>query len=444
MLPPKTRRADQPSGQAVPSGRLARFAGFSSMAGGIAGTMLVDGAKQWAQGKRPSVGELLLTPGNARKIADKLATMRGAAMKLGQLMSMDTGDFLPPELADILGRLRADAQHMPQGQLRNVLNQNWGRGWEKRFASFDFKPIAAASIGQVHRARTLDGRDLAIKVQYPGVRQSIDSDVDNVAALIKLTGLLPPELDIDPMLADAKAQLYEEANYTHEAGHLARFGELLAGSPHFRVPALHADLTTSDILAMDYIESIAVEETVQLDQPQRDRIVELLVELLLRELFDFQLMQTDPNFANYRFDPASGKLVLLDFGATRVVADRVSDAYRTLLRGGMERNIAWMREGGLALGMLHPDAPESHKVAVLGMFDTAFEPLRLDAPFDFTSNEMTMELRDEGMAFAKERTFWQIPPVDTLFIQRKIGGVFLIGSRLKANTNVHRLIRAAI
>ena len=414
------------------------------MVGGVAGSMLVDGTKQLAQGRRPSIGDLLLTPANARKIADRLATMRGAAMKLGQLMSMDTGDFLPPELADILGRLRADAQHMPQGQLRNVLNQNWGRGWEKRFASFDFRPVAAASIGQVHRARTLDGRDLAIKVQYPGVRQSIDSDVDNVAALIKLTGLLPPELDIDPMLADAKAQLHEEADYAHEAAHLARFGELLAGHPSFRVPALHADLTTTDILAMDYVESIAIEDTASMDQATRDGIVQNLVGLLLRELFEFQLMQTDPNFANYRFDPASGKLVLLDFGATRVVTDRVRNAYRMLLRGGMEHDFAAMREGGLTLGMLHPDAPESHKVAVLGMFDTAFEPLRIDGPFDFSSNEMTTELRDEGMAFARERTFWQVPPVETLFIQRKIGGMFLLGSRLKANTNVHRLIRAAI
>ncbi|MAF61078.1 MAG: ubiquinol-cytochrome C reductase [Blastomonas sp.] len=414
------------------------------MVGGVAGSMLVDGTKQLAQGRRPSIGDLLLTPANARKIADRLATMRGAAMKLGQLMSMDTGDFLPPELTDILSRLRADAQHMPQGQLRNVLNQNWGRGWEKRFASFDFRPVAAASIGQVHRAKTLDGRDLAIKVQYPGVRQSIDSDVDNVAALIKLTGLLPPELDIDPMLADAKAQLHEEADYAHEAAHLARFGELLAGNADFRVPALHADLTTTDILAMDYVESIAIEDTIAMDQATRDGIVLRLVGLLLRELFEFKLMQTDPNFANYRFDPASGKLVLLDFGATRIVKDRVSNAYRTLLRGGLERDIALMREGGLTLGMLHPDAPESHKVAVLGMFDTAFEPLRIDGPFDFSSNEMTSELRDEGMAFAKERTFWQVPPVDTLFIQRKIGGVFLLGSRLKANTNVHRLIRDAV
>ncbi len=414
------------------------------MVGGVAGSMLVDGTRQLAQGRRPSIGDLLLTPANARKIADRLATMRGAAMKLGQLMSMDTGDFLPPELTDILSRLRADAQHMPQGQLRNVLNQNWGRGWEKRFASFGFKPIAAASIGQVHRAKTTDGRDLAIKVQYPGVRQSIDSDVDNVASLIKLTGLLPPELDIDPMLADAKAQLHEEADYAHEAAHLARFGELLAGDPDFRVPGLHADLTTTDILAMDYVESIAIEDTIAMDQATRDGIVQRLVGLLLRELFDFRLMQTDPNFANYRFDPASGKLVLLDFGATRTVKDRVSNAYRTLLRGGLTSDMALMREGGLTLGMLHPDAPESHKVAVLGMFDTAFEPLRIDGPFDFSSNEMTSELRDEGMAFAKERTFWQVPPVDTLFIQRKIGGVFLLGSRLKANTNVHRLIRDAV
>jgi predicted unusual protein kinase regulating ubiquinone biosynthesis (AarF/ABC1/UbiB family) len=207
---------------------------------------------------------------------------------------------------------------------------------------------------------------------------------------------------------------------------------------------LHADLTTTDILAMDYVESIAIEDTVAMDQATRDGIVLRLVGLLLRELFEFKLMQTDPNFANYRFDPASGKLVLLDFGATRTVKDRVSNAYRTLLRGGLKRDIALMREGGLTLGMLHPDAPESHKVAVLGMFDTAFEPLRIDGPFDFSSNEMTSELRDEGMAFAKERTFWQVPPVDTLFIQRKIGGVFLLGSRLKANTNVHRLIRDAV
>ena len=414
------------------------------MAGGVAGTMLIDGAKQWAQGKRPSVGDLLLTPANARRITEKLANMRGAAMKLGQLMSMDTGDFFPPELTEILSRLRADAQHMPQGQLRNVLNQNWGRGWEKRFASFSFKPIAAASIGQVHRARTIDGRDLAIKVQYPGVRESIDSDVDNVGSLIKLTGLLPPGVEIDPMLAEAKAQLHEEADYGHEAAHLARFGELLAGDADFRVPGLHTDLTTADILAMDFVESIPVEDTAAMDQPVRDRITRLLVDLLLRELFDFRLMQTDPNFANYRYDPATGQLVLLDFGATRTVGEGISESYRQLLRAGMAGDRDGIRSAALSLGMIHHDAPEPHKAAVLGMFETALSPLRIDAPFDFSSNETTLQLRDEGMAFAQERTFFHVPPVDTLFIQRKIGGVFLLGSRLKAMANANAMIRAKL
>ena len=414
------------------------------MAGGVAGGMLVDGAKQWAQGKRPSVGDLLLTPANALRITEKLANMRGAAMKLGQLMSMDTGDFFPPELTEILGRLRADAQHMPQGQLRNVLNQNWGRGWEKRFASFEFKPIAAASIGQVHRARTTDGRDLAIKVQYPGVRQSIDSDVDNVASLIKLTGMLPAGLDIDPMLTEAKAQLHEEADYGHEAAHLARFGELLATDADYRVPGLHTDLTTPDILAMDFIDSIAVEDTAAMDQPVRDRIIRLLVDLLLRELFDYRLMQTDPNFANYRFDPATGQLVLLDFGATRAVSQAVSDSYRRLLSAAMGDDDQGIRDGALALGMIHRDAPEAHRTAVLGMFETALAPLRANQPFDFASNETAMQLREEGMAFARQRTFFHIPPVDTLFIQRKIGGIFLLGSRLKAMTNVNELIHAKV
>ncbi|WP_373487432.1 ABC1 kinase family protein [Blastomonas sp.] len=440
MLPPKTRSI----GKAVPSGRIQRFASFGSMAGGVAGGMLVDGAKQWAQGKRPSVSDLLLTPANARRITDKLANLRGAAMKLGQLMSMDTGDFFPPELTEILGRLRADAQHMPQGQLRKVLEHNWGRGWEKRFASFGFKPIAAASIGQVHRARTVDGRDLAIKVQYPGVRQSIDSDVDNVASLIKLSGLLPAGLEIDAMLEEAKRQLHEEADYEHEAAHLTSFGQLLAGEPDYRVPALHEDFSTGDILAMSFDESIAVEDTEHLPQVDRDRIAELLVGLLMRELFEFKLMQTDPNFANYRYDPATRQLVLLDFGATRPVTQPVADAYRALLGAGLKSDRAATRQWAITLGLIHQDAPESHKDAVLGMFDTAFAPLRTEGSFDFASSDTVNQLRDEGMAFAQQRSFYHIPPVDTLFIQRKIGGVFLLGSRLKAQVGVNSMIRAHV
>ena len=178
-------------GVTVPTARVTRLMRLGGLVGGIAGGMLVDGARQVASGKRPTLQDLLMTPANALKVTQQLAQMRGAAMKVGQLLSMDAGDLLPPELAAILGRLRADADHMPPKQLQAVLNAEWGKGWIGRFAHFNVRPIAAASIGQVHRAQTKDGRDLAIKVQYPGIRASIDSDVNNVATLLRVSGQIP-------------------------------------------------------------------------------------------------------------------------------------------------------------------------------------------------------------------------------------------------------------
>jgi predicted unusual protein kinase regulating ubiquinone biosynthesis (AarF/ABC1/UbiB family) len=125
------------------------------------------------------MSDLLLTPTNATRVADQLSHLHGAAMKLGQMISMDAGDVLPPELTSILARLRDNAHHMPPQQLDEVLIGEWGRGWRRRFQSFQAHPIAAASIGQVHRAEIPDGRVLAIKVQYPGVASSIDADAHN-------------------------------------------------------------------------------------------------------------------------------------------------------------------------------------------------------------------------------------------------------------------------
>jgi predicted unusual protein kinase regulating ubiquinone biosynthesis (AarF/ABC1/UbiB family) len=427
-------------GAAVPSGRLSRFARFGGLATGVAGGMLLNGARQIAQGKRPSISELLLTPANAVKVTHQLSQLRGAAMKIGQLMSMDAGEMLPPELSDILGTLRAEAQHMPRGQLQAVLNRNWGKGWEGRFEYFGFAPIAAASIGQVHRATTKDGRDLAIKVQYPGVRQSIDSDVNNVASLMKLSGLVPDAIDVAPMLAEAKRQLHQEADYAQEASYLARFGALLKEASGFDVPSLHADLTTESVLAMSYIESVSIETLITAPQAERDRVVTLLIDLLLRELFDYGLMQTDPNFANYRYNPANGQLVLLDFGATRDIPPDAAVRYRRLMQAGLAGDHPTAREIMIAIGYFDERTQSKHQDAVMGMFEMAMAPLRAGGAFDFGDNSVMVGLRDQGMAIAKARDFWHIPPIETLFLQRKFGGMYLLASKLKARVEVKALM----
>lgn len=424
---------------AVPSGRLSRLARLGSLASGVAGGMLAEGVRQFAQGKRPKVGDLLLTPANARRVADQLSQLRGAAMKVGQLLSMDAGDLLPPELSDILARLRADARPMPMSQLVTVLNASWGPGWEQNFQRFTFTPLAAASIGQVHAAQTKDGRLLAIKVQYPGVRQSISSDVDNVATLLRLSGLLPKTLNVAPLLEEAKRQLHEEADYLCEGAHLTRFRSLLADRPEFVLPEVDGALTTGNILAMSFVEGVPVESLVTAPQAQRDRLLGLLFELLFREIFDFRLVQTDPNFANYLYDPAADRLVLLDFGATRAYAAPRVDAYRRLLTAGMREDRASVNEAAGEIGYFQADIEERHCQLVLDIFLQACEPLRHQGAYDFGRSDLALRMRDAGMRLGYDRDFWHTPPIDALFLHRKIGGLYLLAAKVGARVDIRAL-----
>ncbi len=433
------QRPEDDEGLAVPSRRLGRLARFGGLASGIAGNMLVEGARTVARGQRPALEDLLLTPSNAAKVADQLSQLRGAAMKVGQLLSMDAGDLIPPELADILARLRAGAHPMPPQQLKAVLNENWGQGWLRRFSPFETRPIAAASIGQVHRARTKDGRDLAIKIQYPGVKQSIDSDVDNVATLIRISGLLPKGVDVDPLLAEAKNQLHEEADYEREGRYLEKFRTLLADDERFIVPALHEDFTTPSILAMDYVPGIPIEEAEHWPQEDRNRVVGHLLDLMLQELFVFRMMQTDPNFANYQYDEDKGRLVLLDFGATREFTESLTEGYRAFMKAGMTSDREAIRRAAMELGFLDEAISQAHQDLLIDIIDTGMESLRVEGPYDFGSTDLALRVREQGIAL-RTSGFVHMPPTEALFLHRKFAGIYLLAGRLKAQVDVRALV----
>jgi predicted unusual protein kinase regulating ubiquinone biosynthesis (AarF/ABC1/UbiB family) len=419
-------------GAAVPMGRASRLLHFGGMASGIAGNVAMGGLRALASGQRPDLAALLLTPANTLRLTEGLSHLRGAALKLGQMLSMDSGVVLPPELTAILARMRDDARPMPPKQLQSVLNAEWGPGWYGRFARFDVRPFAAASIGQVHRARTRDGEELAIKVQYPGVSDSIDSDVDNVATLLRLPGLLPRAMDVTPLLDEAKRQLHAEADYLAEARNLTQFGALLDGSEVFALPRLHPDLTTPKVLAMSYIESKPLDVVETAPQAERDRVAAALIDLVLRELFDFGAMQTDPNLANYRYQPETGRIVLLDFGAVQPIAPALAAAFRDLAQVALEGGAEATRAAMLRIGYFGPDTAVPHQALIQSMFDTAMAPLRQAEPFNFGTSDLLDRLRDMGLALGTERDLAHVPPAATLFLHRKIGGMYLMAARLRA------------
>lgn len=433
---------DDDRGAAVPTGRVERLLRFGGIASGIAGGVAAGGLRALAQGRRPDMAQLLLTPANTLRLTDGLSHLRGAALKLGQMLSMDTGLVLPEELTAVLGRMRDDARHMPPKQLQTVLNAEWGADWYRRFARFDVRPFAAASIGQVHRAVLPDGRDLAIKVQYPGVRASIDSDVDNVAALLRLPGLLPRGMDVSPLMAEAKRQLHAEADYLAEAQHLARFGTLLAGSDIFVLPDLLADLCTPQVLAMTYLDSVPLDSLVDAPQALRDRVAAALIDLVLRELFVFGAMQTDPNLANYRYDPKTGRIVLLDFGAVQPISPAVAADFRTLARVALAGGAGQTRDAMRRIGYFGSATAPHHQDLIQAMFDTAMAPLRQDAPFDFGDGDLLERLRDMGLAIGTDRELAHVPPAATLFLHRKIGGMYLMAAKLRARVALRPMLEA--
>lgn len=424
----------------IPRSRFERLAHLGGLAGRVAGGMLAEGVRQVARGNLPRTADLALTPANVRRVADKLSELRGAAMKVGQLLSMDAGDILPTELASILAGLRANARPMPMSEVVSVMQASFGEGWEHRFKRFSFTPMAAASIGQVHAAISQSDRQLALKIQYPGIGQSIDSDVDNVATLLNVSRLVPEDLDLQPLLQEAKRQLHAEADYRLEAGHLKRFAMALEDTPEFLVPGVDESLTRENILAMDFLEGEPVESLTTATQATRDRVVGLLLDLLFRELFEFRMVQTDPNFANFLYNSETRQLGLVDFGATRNYRGAVVEAYRGLLEAALRDDHAAMSENAQAIGYFKDSIHARQHAAVMELFVLATEPARTRDRFDFGASDLALRIRDIGMNLSFNQGYWHTPPADAIFLHRKLGGLYMLAARLRAKVEVRGIL----
>jgi predicted unusual protein kinase regulating ubiquinone biosynthesis (AarF/ABC1/UbiB family) len=366
--------------------------------------------------------------------------MRGAVMKVGQLLSMEVGDILPRELTDLLSRLRDGAHSMPPAQLQGVLVQVWGEQWRELLQSFNEEPFAAASIGQVHEAVDRAGRRLAIKVQYPGVAASIDSDLANVSTLLKLFKLLPAGLDIDPLLEIARVQLHEETDYQLEAKHLQQYRVRLQGNDLFRVPEVFEHLSGPGILAMTFIDGESIESLITAKPDRRDQMATHLIDLCLKEFLHWGIVQTDPNFANFLYNADTETIGLLDFGALRVNEPGRNQSLARLLRAAMNQDLAALVEAACEVGYIEASDPFNYRMAVADLIQTAAEPALFPGEYEFASSQLSTCLSDKLLYLRNNHDFQRIPPADVIFLHRKLAGIFLLCARINARVDVRSLL----
>jgi predicted unusual protein kinase regulating ubiquinone biosynthesis (AarF/ABC1/UbiB family) len=368
--------------------------------------------------------------------------MRGAAMKLGQLLSLEGGAGLPVAFADALASLQASGEAMQPAQLHRVLGRELGKGWRTRFIEFEEDPFASASIGQVHYAVTLDGRQLALKIQFPGIAKSIHADVDNLATLLSATGLVPRDFRLTPLMTEVKRQLRQETDYVHEAESLIRYRKLIADEPGFRIPAVHLDYSTSRVIALEYIEADPLASLWRdpAARKLRDHIGNETQRLVMRELFEFGFMQSDPNFANYLYCNNENQLVLLDFGSMVEISSELQDRYKRLLRATIADDLPGIGELLVEYGWLSAKSPRAWIDGLAELVVLGCEPIRTKSRYDFGNSDLADRVRDFSFDLSFRRGLKQPPPPELLFIQRKFAGTFQLSAKLGARVNARELV----
>jgi predicted unusual protein kinase regulating ubiquinone biosynthesis (AarF/ABC1/UbiB family) len=268
--------------------------------------------------------------------------------------------------------------------------------------------------------------------------------MDNMAAFLRLAQLLPAALDFTGLIAEAKRQLHQEADYAQEAQYLRDYRELVRDEPRFVVPRVHEDLTTKRVLAMDFVEGVPLESLGEESVPQarRDSVAELLEHLMFRELFEFRTMQSDPNFANYLYQPDTDRIVLLDFGSTVTFPQEMTERYARIAAALIEEDEDAVAHYAERLGYIDPANSPDYAQQALEFIRLVCEPLRCEGPYDFAASELLSRGRDLWMDMAleslREAT---LPPPETMFLHRKFIGSYLICAKIGARVDVQKLIR---
>jgi predicted unusual protein kinase regulating ubiquinone biosynthesis (AarF/ABC1/UbiB family) len=430
----------------IPTSRIRRLSKIGGVAASTTarqlGTRAANVARSDEAGRKAMERRQLET---AEQIVAVLGTMKGAAMKLGQVMSFLDVGLVPEEFREEfqakLAELRDAAPKVSFKEMKKVIEDEYGERLEDVFESFDPVPIAAASIGQVYRAHLDDGRAVAVKVQYPGVATAVRADMQNLTVILRLMRRVAPGLDAKAIGAEIRDRIEEELDYELEASNQRRLARIYRGHPFILVPDVMTSLSRERVVVSEFVEGRGFEEMKQLDQTERDRLAEVIFRFYFGCMYRHHQFSGDPHPGNCML-LADGRMAFLDFGLFKTIpaeaAEFELEAQRLAVeRRGKELVEHMHRHGWIGDPAYYPEDKALAMVDDMTSWYTHDEELQLDPAF---ATEVLIQMGDPRSRHFGTMRHETLPP-DHLFGRRLEVLTLAVMSQLRAKGNWHRIAR---